>query len=89
VTDSKQAKQLADMEALRRLQKEVEKLRKENSFLKKAAAFFANEQIARYHFINKYADCYGTNWLLQRLEICPNGYYNYARTPIKNKRLLF
>lgn len=41
--DSKQAKQLADMEALRRLQKEVEELQKENDFLKKAAAFFAKE----------------------------------------------
>lgn len=41
--DSRQAKQLADMEALRRLQKEVEELRKENDFLKKAAAFFAKE----------------------------------------------
>ncbi len=41
--DSRQAKQLADMEALQRLQKEVEELRKENDFLKKAAAFFAKE----------------------------------------------
>lgn len=41
--DSLQAKQLADMEALRNLQKEVEELRKENDFLKKAAAFFAKE----------------------------------------------
>lgn len=41
--DSKQAKQLADMETLRSLQKEVEELRKENDFLKKAAAFFAKE----------------------------------------------
>lgn len=41
--DAKQARQLADMEALRSLQKEVEELRKENDFLKKAAAFFAKE----------------------------------------------
>jgi transposase len=39
----KQSIELADMEALRKLQKEVEELRKENDFLKKAAAFFAKE----------------------------------------------
>ena len=38
-----QAKQLADMEELRRLQIENEELKKENDFLKKAAAFFAKE----------------------------------------------
>ena len=37
------AKQLADMELLRRLQQENEELKKENDFLKKAAAFFAKE----------------------------------------------
>ena len=38
-----QAKQLADMEELRRLQIENAELKKENDFLKKAAAFFAKE----------------------------------------------
>ena len=38
-----QAKQLADMEELNRLKAEVAELRKENDFLKKAAAFFAKE----------------------------------------------
>ena len=41
--DAHKAKALADMEELHRLQKEVEELRKENDFLKKAAAFFAKE----------------------------------------------
>lgn len=41
--NAEQAKHLADMEELRGLQKEVEELRKENDFLKKAAAFFAKE----------------------------------------------
>ena len=43
LADSEKAKKLADMEELHRLQKEVEELRKENDFLKKAAAFFAKE----------------------------------------------
>jgi len=37
------AEALANMEELRRLQLEVAELRKENDFLKKAAAFFAKE----------------------------------------------
>ena len=41
--DAQKAKALADMEELHRLKKEVEELRKENDFLKKAAAFFAKE----------------------------------------------
>lgn len=42
-TNVQQQRQLADMELLRNIQKEVEELRKENDFLKKAAAFFAKE----------------------------------------------
>lgn len=42
-SNAKQAKHLADMERLRKLQNEIEELRKENDFLKKAAAFFAKE----------------------------------------------
>lgn len=41
--DQAQAKRLADMEELRRLQIENAELKKENDFLKKAAAFFAKE----------------------------------------------
>ena len=41
--DEKKAENLANMEELHRLQREVEELRKENDFLKKAAAFFAKE----------------------------------------------
>lgn len=41
--DEKTAKQLADLEELHRLQQENAELKKENDFLKKAAAFFAKE----------------------------------------------
>ena len=41
--NEQRAIEIADMETLRQLQKEVEELRKENDFLKKAAAFFAKE----------------------------------------------
>ena len=42
-----------------RLRKELEEAKKENLFLKKAAAFF--------------------RWLLGRLGLCPNAYYNYLK----------
>lgn len=41
--NEQRAKQLADMEEVKRLKKENEELKKENDFLKKAAAFFAKE----------------------------------------------
>ena len=41
--DENTAKQLADLEELHRLQQENAELKKENDFLKKAAAFFAKE----------------------------------------------
>ncbi len=41
--DECQARALADLEEMHRLRQEVEELKKENDFLKKAAAFFAKE----------------------------------------------
>ena len=41
--NKERAQALANMEKLGKLQKEIEELRKENDFLKKAAAFFAKE----------------------------------------------
>lgn len=42
--NKEKAKQLAKIEEWSALKKEVEELRKENDFLKKAAAFFAKNQ---------------------------------------------
>lgn len=42
--DKKAAEQLAAMEEYRRLKEENEELKKEVDFLKKAAAFFANDK---------------------------------------------
>lgn len=41
--NAESAKELADMEELNRLKAEIAELKKENDFLKKAAAFFAKE----------------------------------------------
>ena len=32
-----------------------------------------------YRFIQKYHDIFGVRWLLRRLNICPNAYYNYLK----------
>jgi transposase len=41
--NEEKAKQLADLEKLRKLEQKVAELEKENDFLKQAAAFFAKE----------------------------------------------
>ncbi len=41
--NEEKAKQLADLEKLRKLEKKVAELEKENDFLNQAAAFFAKE----------------------------------------------
>lgn len=63
-----------------RLRKELEEAKKENLFLKKAAAFFAKgNRLEAYRFIEQYHELFGLRWLLRRLEICPNAYYNYRK----------
>ena len=32
-----------------------------------------------YRFIQKYSYLFGVRWLLRRLNICPNTYYNYFK----------
>lgn len=32
-----------------------------------------------YRFIQKYHDLFGVRWILRRLSICPNAYYNYLK----------
>ena len=32
-----------------------------------------------YRFILKYSYLFGVRWLLRRLNICPNAYYNYLK----------
>ena len=32
-----------------------------------------------YHFIQKYSFLFGVRWLLRRLNIYPNAYYNYVK----------
>ena len=32
-----------------------------------------------YRFIQKYSYLFGVRWLLRRLNICPNAYYNYLK----------
>lgn len=34
----------------------------------------------KYRFIQNYACQYGLRWLLQRMNVYPNAYYNYLKT---------
>ncbi len=77
-TDPQAKEDYDSMKENLRLKRENEELRKEIAFLKKAAAFFAKE-IGAYRFIDQYHEEFGTRWLLRRLGICPNAYYNYRK----------
>ena len=35
--------------------------------------------MSKYRFIDKYSSRFGTNWLLKRLGVYPNAYYNYKK----------
>ena len=63
-----------------RLKRENEELRKETAFLKKAAAILCKRnRFEAYRFIDQHHEEFGTRWLLRRLRICPNAYYNYRK----------
>ena len=66
-----------------KLKNENEELKKENLFLKKAAEVEAKGNIEKYEFIKKNAYLFGLRWLLKRLNLSPNGYYNH----LKNRKM--
>ena len=53
---------------------------KGESFLKKSGGILCKRnRLEAYRFIEKYHDYFGLRWLLRRLDICPNAYYNYRK----------
>ena len=36
-------------------------------------------RLEAYRFIEQYHGLFGLRWLLRRLKICPNAYYNYRK----------
>ena len=73
-------KDLDAMEEIRRLRKELEEARKENLFLKKSGGILCKgNRLEAYRFIDQHQKEFGVRWLLRRLDICPNAYYNYRK----------
>ncbi|MCU6801494.1 MAG: IS3 family transposase [Clostridium sp.] len=63
-----------------RLRKELEEAKKENPLLKKSSGILCKgNRLEAYRFIEQYHELFGLRWLLRRLEICPNAYYNYRK----------
>ena len=63
-----------------RLQKDLEDTKKEILSLKKSVdILFEGNRLTAYRFIEHYRKLFGLNWLLKRLKIFPNAYYNYLK----------
>ncbi|MDY4769884.1 MAG: IS3 family transposase [Lachnospiraceae bacterium] len=63
-----------------RLRKELEEMKKENPFLKKSGGILCEgNRLEAYRFIDQYHSEFGVRWLLNRLNIYPNAYYNYRK----------
>ena len=68
------------MKEILRLRRELEESRKENLFLKKSGGILCKgNRLEAYRFIEEHHKLFGLRWLLRRLEICPNAYYNYRK----------
>ncbi|HJC49824.1 MAG TPA: IS3 family transposase [Candidatus Anaerostipes avistercoris] len=68
------------MKEILRLRRELEESRKENPFLKKSGGILCKgNRLEAYRFIEEHHKLFGLRWLLRRLEICPNAYYNYRK----------
>ena len=53
---------------------------KRKSFPKKIGGILRKRnRLEAYRFIDEYRDLSGVRWLLRRLEIYPNAYYNYRK----------
>ncbi|MDL2301059.1 IS3 family transposase [Lachnospiraceae bacterium OttesenSCG-928-D06] len=63
-----------------RLRKELEESKKENPILKKSSGILCKgNRLEAYRFIQKYHKLFGVRWLLCRMQIPPNAYYNFLR----------
>ena len=60
--------------------KGVGRSKKGKSFSKKSSGILCEgDRLAAYRFIEQYHKEFGTRWLLKRLGIYPNAYYNYLK----------
>ncbi len=51
-----------------------------NRILKKSSGIlYKGNRLEAYRFIDDHKEEFGIRWLLRRLAICPNAYYNYRK----------
>ena len=63
-----------------RLRKELEEAKKGKSFLKKSGGILCEgNRLEAYRFVEQHKKEFGIRWLLRRLSIYPNAYYNYRK----------
>lgn len=78
--DGEKAAALRAMEENGRLKRQNEELRKERDFWKiNGAVDPKGKPASKYSFVDRYRAQFGLNWLLKKLGIYPNGYYNYKK----------
>ena len=62
------------------LKKQISELRKEIDFLKKSSGILREgNRLMAYRFIQENCEEFGLRWLLNKLNINPNAYYNYLK----------
>ena len=60
--------------------KRTGRIKERKSFLKKSGGILCKgNRLEAYRFIEEHHKLFGLRWLLRRLEICPNAYYNYRK----------
>ena len=63
-----------------RLRKELEEAKKGKSLLKKIGGILCKgNRLDAYRFIEQHHNEFGLCWLIRRIQICPNAYYNYLK----------
>ena len=78
-TDPQAKEDYDSMKENLRLKRENEELRKEIAFLKSSGILCKGNRLEAYRFIDDHKEEFGVRWLLRRLAICPNAYYNYRK----------
>ena len=61
------------------MRKELDESRKEVAFLKSGGILCEGNRLEAYRFIEQHHEEFGIRWLLRRLGVCPNAYYNYRK----------
>ena len=62
-----------------RLRRELEEARKENLFKKSGGILCKGNRLEAYRFIEQHHGEFGIRWLLRKLSVYPNVYYNFLK----------